>query len=430
MFGGHTPHVPHVPGRRRGSTTSSRKSEESDHPDPTGEEDTTVVDDGEKSILLSIIAQLKPGADLSRITLPTFILEPRSMLERITNFMQHPETLLPMTEIDDPVDRFVSVVKFYLSGWHLKPPGVKKPLNPILGEQFACYWEFDDKTRGYYISEQTSHHPPKSSYFYMAPYHHIRIDGTLKPRSRFLGNSAASMMEGVNVSVRSNSIREHSILNQPNIYVRGILFGAMKYELGDHVYVKCPENNLSADIEFRTKGFFTGTYNAIYGFIKNDETGENLFEITGKWNEDMYIKDCVTGRSDLLFDATHAKPTLPLVRPISEQSEKESQRLWEPTIKALLKRDQEAATDEKYKVEEAQRSDTRKREADGIEWLPQLFKPTNEVGLDFIISANMYDFSTSGLAGHIGMTRARLTILLFGIVTAKIRKLSKSRFWP
>ena len=137
--------------------------------------------------------------------------------------MQHPETLLPMTMIDDPVLRFVSVVKFYLSGWHLKPPyatsilrilrksisnvsyrGVKKPLNPILGEQFACYWELPDKTKAYYIAEQTSHHPPKSSYFYMAPYHYIRIDGTLKPRSRFLGNSAASMMEGVSLLTLMN----------------------------------------------------------------------------------------------------------------------------------------------------------------------------------------------------------------------------------
>ena len=35
-------------------------------------------------VLLHIISQLRPGADLSRITLPTFILEERSMLERIT----------------------------------------------------------------------------------------------------------------------------------------------------------------------------------------------------------------------------------------------------------------------------------------------------------------------------------------------------------
>ena len=38
--------------------------------------------------------------------------------------MAHPETLLPMPEIEDPIQRFVSVVKFYLSGWHIKPPYV------------------------------------------------------------------------------------------------------------------------------------------------------------------------------------------------------------------------------------------------------------------------------------------------------------------
>ena len=77
--------------------------------------------------------------------------------------------------------------------------GVKKPLNPILGEYYTCWWDYSDNTRGYYIAEQTSHHPPKSSYFYMAPEQQIRIDGTLKPRSRFLGNSAASLMEGIAV---------------------------------------------------------------------------------------------------------------------------------------------------------------------------------------------------------------------------------------
>jgi oxysterol-binding protein-related protein 8 len=118
--------------------------------------------------------------------------------------MAHPEIMLPMPDIDDPVKRFVSVVKFYLSGWHIKPPGVKKPLNPIIGETFAAYWDYPDNTRGYYVSEQTSHHPPKSSYFFIVPEHHIRIDGTLKPRSKFLGNSAASMMEGIAVMKFTN----------------------------------------------------------------------------------------------------------------------------------------------------------------------------------------------------------------------------------
>ena len=173
--------------------------------------------------------------------------------------------------------------------------GVKKPLNPILGETFTCYWEFPDHTKGYYISEQTSHHPPKSSYFYMAPEHHIRIDGCLKPRSKFLGNSAASMMEGIAIMRFLNRGKGHKgeryFLTQPNMYARGILFGKMKYELGDHSFVRCPELGLSADIEFKTKGYFGGTYNAIGGMIKNDKTGEVLFELSGMWSGEMWLKD-------------------------------------------------------------------------------------------------------------------------------------------
>jgi len=75
------------------------------------------------------------------------------------------------------------------------------------------------------------------------------------------------------------------------MYARGILFGKMKYELGDHSTVKCPESGLVADIEFKTKGYFSGTYNAIGGFIKDTKNDRNLFELSGLWNEEMYIKD-------------------------------------------------------------------------------------------------------------------------------------------
>ncbi|OJD14763.1 hypothetical protein AJ78_04913 [Emergomyces pasteurianus Ep9510] len=341
-------------------------------------EDETVVEPEQGNVLTHIISQLRPGADLGRVTLPTFILEPRSMLERITNFMAHPETLLPMPDIDDPVQRFVSVVKFYLSGWHIRPSGVKKPLNPILGETFTCYWDYEDGTRSYYISEQTCHHPPKSSYFFMAPEHHIRIDGTLKPRSKFLGNSAASMMEGIAILSFLNRGEpgkgERYIVTQPNMYARGILWGKMKYELGDHSVVRCLENNLSADIEFKTKGYFSGTYNAIGGSIKDDKTGEILYELSGLWNGEMFIKNVATGQKELLFNATNAKHTPPRVRPIEEQESNESQKLWNGTVQALIARNHELATEEKTKIEDMQRVEASKRVEDGVEWRPTLFR--------------------------------------------------------
>ena len=71
------------------------------------------------------------------------------------------------------------------------------------------------------------------------------------------------------------------------------MFGKMKYELGDHSFVRCPENNLAADIEFKTKGYFGGTYNAIGGVIKNEKTGETLFELSGMWSGEMVLKNSV-----------------------------------------------------------------------------------------------------------------------------------------
>jgi hypothetical protein len=45
-------------------------------------------------VLSHLISQLRPGADLSRVVLPTFILEPRSMLERITKYASERRALL------------------------------------------------------------------------------------------------------------------------------------------------------------------------------------------------------------------------------------------------------------------------------------------------------------------------------------------------
>jgi hypothetical protein len=36
---------------------------------------------------------VRPGMDLSKIALPTFVLEPRSLLERIADFFSHPELI-------------------------------------------------------------------------------------------------------------------------------------------------------------------------------------------------------------------------------------------------------------------------------------------------------------------------------------------------
>ncbi|KAL8719138.1 MAG: hypothetical protein Q9225_003827 [Loekoesia sp. 1 TL-2023] len=182
------------------------------------------------------------------------------------------------------------------------------------------------------------------------------------------------------------------------MYARGILFGKMKYELGDHSFVRCPENGLVADIEFKTKGYFGGTYNAIGGVIKNERTGETLYELSGMWSGEMIAKNMTTGKKELLFNATNARHTPPLVRPLEEQDERESQKLWHKTVLAIKEQNHEAATDEKTKIEDRQREEAAKRQRDGTEWQPRLFRRVRggpggpeegEEDLDWILAAKI-----------------------------------------
>ena len=130
-----------------------------------------------------MFCQIRPGMDLSRISFPTFILEPRSFLDKLSDSFYHSNyisqavqtpvrranlrynralfirpsshvffrriLLLPTTSfsrsrvplsayLQDKVERFLQIVKWYIAGFYKKPKGLKKPYNPLLGEIFRC----------------------------------------------------------------------------------------------------------------------------------------------------------------------------------------------------------------------------------------------------------------------------------------------------
>ncbi|KAF9979917.1 hypothetical protein BGZ75_009070 [Mortierella antarctica] len=343
---------------------------------PAEGEDTEVVDEGNRSILMDIISQLSKGGDLHRVTLPTFVLEPRSMLERITDFMSHPEIIIKANQLEDPVERFVAVTRYFLSGWHIKPKGVKKPYNPILGEQFRSKWTFADGTEAFYVAEQVSHHPPISAYYYASPENNISIVGDLLPKSKFLGNSAATLMQGEIKVAFTNRPGEEYFITMPNVYARGILFGTMLLELGDVAAVRCPKLDLICSLEFKVKGYFTGSYNSIAGKIKRISTGEVLYDISGKWSDEIYITK--KGNKEVFFDAKTAQIHPKIVAPEEEQDVNESRRLWSKLTAALKVNNQTLATEEKSKVEDAQRLCSKEREERGETHQPKYFEPNGE----------------------------------------------------
>lgn len=86
------------------------------------------------------------------------------------------------------------------------------------------------------------------------------------------------------------------------------------------------------------------------------------------------------------------------MRPIDEQDERESQKLWQATAQAVKDSNHQLATDEKTKVEDKQREEREARAQDGVEWQPRLFRAVNggpgaveegEEELEWIINAKM-----------------------------------------
>ena len=332
-----------------------------------------VLDEKPRSILLGLISQLRKGMDLHRVTLPTFILEPRSMLERITDFMIHPDIILKTSQKEDELDRFLDVLKYFLSGFHTRPKGVKKPYNPVLGEFFRCKWEFEDGSTSYYVGEQVSHHPPISAFLYANPDNNLVIWGNLKPKSKFLGNSAATIMHGTSHLFFTDRPDEEYVIGNPNIYARGLLIGTMLLELGDKVSIECKKTGLMAEIEFKVKGFFTGTYNAISCKVKRMSDNETLKYVTGKWTESMYIQDSKKGDKTLFLDTATEPVRAKIVTCESEQDEYESRKLWANVTKAMLSRNLDLATEEKDSIENNQRHLAKLRDDDGIAWRPKFF---------------------------------------------------------
>ncbi|KAG6878336.1 hypothetical protein C0993_008514 [Termitomyces sp. T159_Od127] len=358
------------------TTPKPRSSSEEDHvPSDTEADDTSILDENEGSIIMSLISQLRVGMDLSRVTFPTFVLEPRSMLERITDFMSHPDLIFgQVIQCNDAEERFIRILQYYLAGWHIKPKGVKKPYNPVLGEFFRCRYDYADGSQGFYVAEQVSHHPPISAFFYISPANRVSILGELRPKSRFLGNSVSTTMEGENrVTLLGVPDDGEYIITMPNMYARGILFGKMVLELGDTCTAKNEKNGMLCDIEFKTKGFWSGTYNAIAGRIRRNNL--DVGELSGRWSHIMEIKSIKTGQKRVLFDAVKDGQNMApkWVPPEDEQEPNESRRLWQHLTLAIGRKDMQAATDAKSAVEDAQRERRKQLEESGGKHEPRFF---------------------------------------------------------
>ncbi|XP_046861335.1 oxysterol-binding protein-related protein 8-like isoform X2 [Xenia sp. Carnegie-2017] len=365
--------------------TTYTEEKEPEYLGECGEAREDMEDEG-KSILWSLMKQVKPGMDLSKVVLPTFILEPRSFLDKLSDFYFHADIISKAVKHESPYDRMKNVVKWYLSGFYKKPKGLKKPYNPIIGERFRCYWKHEETgSRTFFVAEQISHHPPISGFYVANRQDGFVVNGCILAKSKFYGNSTSAIMDGL-ATLTLLPHGEDYVISMPYAHCKGLLIGTLTMEYGGAVKIECEKTGYHTEIEFKLKPFWKkiGESNRISGKIKMGK--QTLCKLEGKWDGEVLMTDLRNvGKSrteedvlpDLFWEPSLSIRNARLKRhvvDIDDQEEFESQKLWRYVSDAIRASDQVKATEEKFKLEEEQRRGHRERKEQGVDWVPTFFE--------------------------------------------------------
>ncbi|CAL8247879.1 unnamed protein product [Lota lota] len=391
--------------------------EETTDAEDNEEEELGVLDD-QRSVILHLLSQLKLGMDLTRVVLPTFILEKRSLLEMYANFMAHPDMFLSITCGVTPEERMVRLVEYYLTAFHEGRKGAvaKKPYNPILGESFHCSWAVpcDRRETGRdvgnattnttsssttsssscgvrgggggggggnsdcyhvrFVAEQVSHHPPVSGFYCECRERKMCVNTHVWTKSKFMGMSVGVSMVGEGVLYLLEHDEEY-VFTLPCAYARSILTVPW-VELGGKATISCIKSGYVASINFHTKPFYGGKVHRVTAEVKNNHTGAVVCKAQGEWNGTLEFT--YSSGETKVIDTSKLPIIKKKIRPLEKQSQHESRRLWQHVTASLKTGNMEDATEHKHRLEERQRSEGKQRAAAKTPWKPKYFVKEGE----------------------------------------------------
>uniref|UniRef100_A0A673LDA7 Oxysterol-binding protein n=1 Tax=Sinocyclocheilus rhinocerous TaxID=307959 RepID=A0A673LDA7_9TELE len=365
----------------------------------TQTEDLGVLDD-QRSVILHLLSQLKLGMDLTRVVLPTFILEKRSLLEMYANFMAHPDLFLSISAGSTPEERMMRFVEYYMTAFHEGRKGAvaKKPYNPVLGETFHCSWEVpqdrvcplrtetnprtnqevtgagSDPYRVRFVAEQVSHHPPVSGFYCECAERGMCVNTHIWTKSKFMGMSVGVSMVGEGVLYLRDHGEEY-VFTFPSAYARSILTVPW-VELGGKVTISCAKTGYSANVTFHTKPFYGGKVHRVSAEVKQNSSGTVVCKAQGEWNGTL---EFIYSSGETKVIDTNKLPVIrKMIRPVEKQGRTESRHLWQHVTAVLKEGNVDLATEHKHVLEEDQRSDERQRAANNMPWKPKYFNKEDD----------------------------------------------------
>lgn len=322
---------------------------------------------GISSLLMEFIRQLRPGMEVYRISVPAIIVSPYSLLEKLSYSCNPNEWLMNAPALPTAEARIVSICKWALSTQTIVPQkgfvGMK-PFNPILGEVFRCSWEHPD-SETHFIAEQVSHHPPVSACIMYNTTKNIAYTAHFDPKTSFYGNYASTNINSGRYCVYLFDHEEEYEVINPAVIVKGFIWGSSGVESYGELKVICKKSGYSVVVDFKGSG------NKVDGKIYYRD--DPVYKVYGSFDG---VVDIVPTNNSVLqtkdqYNIADIPKQVRKIRPVYEQDENESRRVWHKSVYSILYKEFETANKYKFEVEEKQR---KKRKDIQEKKLPE-FKP-------------------------------------------------------
>ena len=230
-----------------------------------------------KEVIAALTKCIWTGGVMS-LSLPIRIFEPRSMLERITDWFSFAPILLTKAGgVGNKIEAFKYVVAFSLSALFRSSEQLKS-LNPMLGETYQCEWEDGSKM---YL-EHTCHTPPISHFYIKSSNNLFRVSGYVDMEmggimKAMLTNTMQIIPKG-RITVYLPETEQTIDFQFPKITMGGALWGERYMYFSDHMKFEDRGNNLKCVIAFANnrKELKGKRIHDIYGRIFNYNYVENL----------------------------------------------------------------------------------------------------------------------------------------------------------
>jgi len=272
--------------RRFGLAEEQTTPKTSSSSDPKNDDEVKLPEQqpeaGSVGATLWSILSSKLGGDvlIAGISLPSWIYEPLSILQRQAEMIEYGEVLSKGAECEDPVERLAYLAGFTISGFS-GTQRYKPDFNPLLGE---TYEYIDQRNNTKFFSEQVSHHPPISTLHASNGDNWVFWQNS-SPTTKFLGNCI-----DLNTQAKSHILfpktGEHYFYTTPQCTrIHNVIFGSMWIEHFGVLSIKELLDGLyTCTINFKKSGLFQGTQYKVEGYIE-DKTGKKLVKLEGRWDE-------------------------------------------------------------------------------------------------------------------------------------------------